>query len=216
MGQQDPRISASLSFPWHLTPASSCSRGPRERKGTAGAVSRHTFVRLSPPIFLRALQLLTLDLGLINKRPRLVLELKVTVGVWEWLSACLGVSRRAVCVGGHLSPYQPADSSPTRKWCQSLGSCVVGRGALRRPGKAAEPQSSLKPWLVVSSAGHLSHTRSGELRRRRRRPGHQVMVSTHWPQLVNMPEYKEGAKHPVLERIQEGPEAAAPDLQMYF
>ena len=36
-------------------------------------------------------------------------------------------------------------------------------------------------------------------------------------QLVNMPEYKEGAKHPpVLERIQEGPEAAAPDLQMYF
>lgn len=39
----------------------------------------------------------------------------------------------------------------------------------------------------------------------------------HWPQLVNMPEYKEGAKHPpVLERIQEGPEAAAPDLQMYF
>lgn len=57
--------------------------------------------------------------------------------------------------------------------------------------------------------------RSEELRRRRR--GHQVMVSTRRPKLVNMPEYKEGVKRPpVLERIQKGPEAAAPDLQMYL
>lgn len=64
-----------------------------------------------PLIFLRALQLLTLDLGLINKRTQLVVELVegVMAGMWEVAvglasgssnrfssGPCLGVSRRAV------------------------------------------------------------------------------------------------------------------------